>query len=59
MRNCPLLLLAGFLLPGYAAEAAPKPVPHTETVAIAGLPVTVRGSSILVDAGNNTYEPRT
>ena len=48
-----LLLVCLFLLPTPPAGAVPKDAPPAATATVAGLPVTVRGSSVTVDAENN------
>ena len=53
MKTRCVLLLAGLLLPAHFAGAAPKAASHTVTTTIAGLPVTVQGDFVTVDAGNN------
>lgn len=46
MKSCPILLAVCLLLLPCAGGAAPKPVPHTETATVAGLPVTVQNGNV-------------
>ena len=67
-KNTRALLSACLLLLPCAAEAAPKPVAHTETATVAGLPVTVQGGNVRagkkdgwspVDLGKDALTPFT
>lgn len=53
MKNVHALLFAALLLLPGAARAAPKPAAPDGTATVAGLRVKVRGSAVVVDAGNN------